>query len=66
LYSQSRDGEIIIEWNEAESKLYLITMIDFSPGKLEKQQALPKFLEMIEKTSHPNLLNLCGKSQILK
>jgi serine/threonine protein kinase len=41
-------------------------LIDFSPGKIEKQQALPKFLEMIEKTSHPNLLNLCGKSQILK
>jgi hypothetical protein len=30
LYSQSYDGEIVIEWNESSRKLNLLTLVDMS------------------------------------
>lgn len=30
LYSQSYDGEIVIEWNESLRKLNLLTLVDMS------------------------------------
>lgn len=47
LYSQSHDGEIIIEWHEAAAKLNLITLIDFSPVPLAKQKILRQFIDIL-------------------
>jgi len=65
LYSQSEDGEIVIEWNETQHCLNLVSLVDFSPVPIQKQQILLNFIETVQQINHPNLLNVCSKAENL-
>jgi hypothetical protein len=47
LYTQKKDGEILIEWNDSTKKLGMLTFVDLQEVYPEKQQvAIELALEM--------------------
>jgi len=66
LYSQSNDGEIVIEWDENSNKLSLITYIDISGFNQPMSSSnldyynLPPLVKRLTHINHPNLLNMTG------
>lgn len=60
LYSQSCDGEIIIEWNEQEKRLNLLTLVDITGVVLPDPDFMPSLIDKLQRADHPNLLSLRG------
>ena len=65
LYTQRKDGELLIEWNNTISKFSMLSYVDLQQVFPEKQQVAIDLALDMQKLYHPNLLNMTAPVLIL-
>lgn len=65
LYTQQKDGEILVEWNNTTKVFSMLTFVDLTEVFAEKQQVAIELALKMQKLYHPNLLNITAPILIL-